>query len=312
MAIFTSGQGPNIVDTKPYEIFFMTHRQNPKSYTQLFRTKTVTQAFVENLRFSSVGRFLTKNEGTPVQYDIPVQGQVTRTTISTFALGVQMTMEAQMDAQFDVLNRQVEGLTRSQIDHEERLCWGMIGDMFSGSSTGLGLDGLSIVNTAHTLLKPPTASITTQSNELSPGAPLDVDSLEAALIIGETQLSEEGHQVGKSLQFRFLVTPSSLMHVAWTLLNTTGRPGGNLNDASTLTKYGMTPVSSPYLNDIDTNDWSIMAAPGSNGLTYLSRMRPTMSRSIDADTGNRKFRQIYRGNVQHTSPLGLGIVGSQV
>ena len=312
MAILNSQQIPDIVDSKPFEIFMMTHRQNPLSYTQLFQTKTVTRGHVDTLRFSGVGRFLTKNEGTPVQYDVPVQGQSTRTTISTFALGVQMTMEAQMDAQFDVLDRQVEGLTRSRIDHEERLNWGLIGDMFDGSSTGIGLDGLSIVNTAHTLLKPPTAALATQSNELSPGAPLDIDSLEAMLIIGETQLSEEGHQVGKSLRFRYLVVPSSLMHIAWTLLNTTGRPGGDLNDANTLTKYNMVPVSSPYLNDIDTSDFSIMAEKGQNGLTYLSRMRATMSRSVDADTGNRKLRQMYRGNTQHTSPLGLGIVGSQV
>lgn len=312
MAILGSQQIPDIVDSKPFTIFMLTNRQNPKSYPELFRTKTLTRGHEDNLRFSGVGRFVTKAEGTPVTYDVPVQGQPTRTTVSTFGLGVQSTMEAQMDAQFNVLDRQVEGLTRSQIDHEERLSWGAIGDMFDGNSTGVGLDGLSVVNTAHTLLKPPTASLTTQSNELSPGAPLDIDSLEAALIIGETQVSEEGHQIGKSVKFTKLVVPSSLMHVAWSLLNTTGRPGGNLNDPNTLTKYGMVPVSSPYLNDIDTNDWSIMAGPGMNGWVFYSRMRSTMSRSIDAETGNRKMRVVYRANVANVAPLGLGIVGSQV
>lgn len=311
MPILHSNQIPDILDSRPLEIFFLTNEQNPKSYPQLFRTKSITRAFEDNLRFSGVGRFITKPEGQAVQYDTPVQGQRTRTTVGTYALGVQMSMEAQMDAQFDVLDRQVEGLTRSQIDHEERLAWGAVGDMFDGLSTGVGLDGLSVVSTAHPLLKPPTPAITTQSNELSPGAPLDITSLEAALILGETQLSEEGHQIGQSYRYRYLVVPSTLMHVAWTLLNTTKRPGGDLNDSNTLTKYNMTPLSSPYLNDIDTSDWSIQSEAGRNGWVFYSRMKPTFSRSIDSETGNRKIRQMYRANVAHVSPLGGGIIGSQ-
>lgn len=307
--ILNSQQIPDIIDSRPLEVMFHFYDQNPKSYTAIFETRNITKAFVDNIRFSGLGRFVTKEEGGAVTYDIPVQGERFRTTVGTFALGTQFTMEAMMDAQFPVLDQQVNSLAMSQLDHEERLAWSAIADAFAGATTGLGIDGVSVVNTAHPLLKPPTPSITTTSNQLSPGAPLGTETLEAMLIIFTNQISDEGHHIGKSLKPRWLVIPTSLMHVADTILGTEKRPGGNLNDKNTLTKFGIESVASPYLNDIDTDDFHLMASAPQNGWRFYSRLEPELTRSIDPETGNRKMREWYRanvGNVRH-----LGHVGCQ-
>ena len=308
MAVGATGNYPDIIDSRPLRTFQMVNAQNPKSYTSLFTVVPVGKAFVDNIRFSGLGRFKTKLEGAAVQYDTPVQGQRMRTTMATFALGTQFTMEAIEDAQFNVLERQVEALSRSQIDHEERLAWGGWSDSFDGNSTGIGIDNVSVISTVHPLLKPPTAAITTTSNELAPGAALSTTSLEAMLIIMSTQISEEGHQIGASLVPRFLVVPSSLMHVAHTVLDTVGRPGGDLNDINTLSRFNMQPIVSPYLDDVDTNDFWISAAD--TGWEWYNRMSAEMTQSVDAETGNRKWRMWYRANIANVKHLNT--VGSQV
>lgn len=294
MPTFTSGQAPDIIDTRPLWLAFLKFRQNPESFKEVFAVEKANAAHVDLARFSGLGRFQTKPEGVPVAYDVPVQGARMRVTHSTYALGTAMTHEAVEDARFDVLDRQTEALTRSAVDHRERLAWGLLDDSFAGA-THVTTDGLSIVNTAHLMLKPPTAG-QTLSNQITPFVPLSTEGLESAVITLKTQLSEEGHQIGQDLPPRKLVVPTELIHVANNVIDAKGRPDStNTYDINTISRFGISVVDSPYLTDEQA--WWLTSDKEKTGLVWNEREALSMSNNTDADTGDRKWRKWYRASV---------------
>jgi hypothetical protein len=294
MPTFNSGMAPDIFDTRPLWLSFLAFRQNPESFRELATVKKADAGHIDLARFSGLGRFQTKQEGVPVSYDIPVQGARMRITHSTYGLGTAMTKEAVDDARFDVLDRQTEALSRSALDHRERLFWDLLNDAFA-AATHVTIDGLAICSTAHTMLKPPTAG-QTLSNRIAPFVPLSTEGLETAIITLKTQLSEEGHQIGQGLPPRKLVVPTELIHVANNVLDAKGRPGTtNTYDINTISRFGITAVDSPYLTEEQT--WWLMSDKEKNGLVWNDRQSYTISNNTDADTGDRKWRATYRASV---------------
>src|SRR3990167_478498 len=305
MPVFNSGMAPDIFDTRPLMLAFLKFRQNPESFRELATVRKANAGHVDLARFSGLGRFQVKEEGVPVSYDIPVQGDRRRVTHATYALGTAMTHEAVEDARFDVLDRQTEALARSALDHRERLFWDLLNDAFAGS-THTTLDALAICHTAHTMLKPTTAG-QTLSNRLTPFVPLSTEGLESMGIIFSTQLSEEGHQIGGSLKPKVLVVHAELEYVADNVLDAKGRPGTtNTYDVNTIAKHGLKVVASPHLTEEQT--YYLTAGKDQSGLVWNDRQGYTMSNNVDADTGDRKWRALYRASV-HCEEW-RGIVGT--
>lgn len=302
MAVFTRGQAPDVYDLWPIRFAFLRLRQNPESFRQVVKVTPSDAAFEDIARFSGLGRFQLKPEGEPVTYDIPVQGVRRRTSHATYGLGTAMTREALADARFDVLRRQTEALARSARDHRERLAWDLFDDSFNGTRH-TSIDGVAICSTAHDMLKPLTVG-QTRSNRLTPFVPLSLEGLEAATVVFATQISEEGHQIGEDLRPRNLVHPSALMHVANTVLDARGRPGtDDPNSPNTISKFGIMPIGSPYLTS--TSAWWLTTGAEDSGMEWLEREAPTMSNSTDADTGDRKWRMLYRASVRSTAFEGI-------
>lgn len=305
MATLNRGQIPDVIDTRPLWISFLVWKQNPKSYTEIFYVSKESAAHVDILEFSSLGRFQTKPEGTPVVYDIPVQGLRRRVVHSTYALGTAMTHEAVSDAQTSsngvaVLDRQSAGLTRSQLDHEERLNWDLLRASFT---TATSIDGVAIISTSHGMLKPPTPGAT-RSNRLSPHVPLSYEGVEAASAIFLNQQSNEGHFIGNDLEGSAIVCHTNKKFVAGNIIDAKGRPETtNTYDTNQVAKLGLKVVASPYLGTTaaEFETWWIVGKKGSNsepgnGFVFNSRETFRISNSTDADTGDRKWRGWYRGS----------------
>ena len=294
MPVLNRGAIPDIIDTRPLWLSFLLWKQNPKSYTALFFVSKEEDAHVDIIEFSGLGRFQTKPEGTPVTYDIPVQGRRRRVVHSTYALGTAMTREAVDDAKFNVLDRQSEALSRSQLDHEERLAWALLDASFT---TGLSIDGTPIISTSHVALK--TGAV--QSNQLSPHIPLSYEGLEAASVRFLQQQSNEGHFIGQNLKGATIVANVTKVHIANNIVEAKGRPGTtNTFDTNQIAKQGLSVEVSPYLTSAEA--WWLMGAKGTkgspgNGFTFNNRAPYRMTNSTDADTGDRKWRGDYRASV---------------
>lgn len=301
MPVLNRGQIPDIIDTRPLWISFLMWKQNPKSYTEIFYVSNESDAHVDILEFSGLGRFQLKEEGTPVVYDIPVQGLRRRVVHSTFALGTAMTREAIADAKYNVLDRQSAALIRSQLDHEERLAW----DLLRGSfTTSLSIDGVAIVSSSHGMLKPTTPG-QTRSNRMTPFIPLSYEGLEALSLIFLNQIDNQGHFIGENLSTSAVVAHTNKTHVLNNILDAKGRPGTtNTYDTNQISRMGLKPVTSPYLGTTaaEFEAYWIVGGKGSNtetgnGLTFNSRETYRMTNSTDLDTGDRKWRGDYRASV---------------
>lgn len=271
-------------------------------YTQLLRVDNTNRGFEEAWEVSGLGTFATKSEGAPIKYDDPVQGNRTRISMQTFALGGRVTMEMREDDRWDIVQRLPNDLADSARDHQERLAHNPINDAFTGT-TFTGLDGLSLCNTAHTSLK----QSATRSNQLSPGVDLSHAGLEDILTLAATLTDEQGRIIHFN-PTRLLVAPAN-RYQAERILETDKQPGSADNDINTMnsSRTGMMPVVSPYLDSDD--DWFVLD-PERHDVRYFARKDVTTQTSQDPDTLDMKFTAHYRAGVGFWK--WEGFFGSQV
>jgi hypothetical protein len=162
--------------------------------------------------------------------------------------------------------------------------------MFTGTLF-TGLEGQSLMNSAHTLLRGGSAS-----NILSPAVALSTTGLEAIMNLAWTTTSDEGRF--QKLDMSLLVVPPALQHVAYQLLSTEFQVDTSNNNRSTVvaSRSGLTACIVPYLTS--TTAWSVHASPGKNGLIWNDRAKLAPREAVDADTEDKKFFSSYRALVR--------------
>jgi len=284
---------PEVFEARMAELFFKRFQMEELLYPQVFNIKRVTKGHDDAFKISGLGTFSLKPEGTPISYDDPVQGPRVRIIISTFALGFRVTMEAQMDEQFDIIDEFPVDLGDAGRDHQENVAWGLFNDAFAGT-THTGLDGLSLINTAHTTLKHSTPG-TTLSNQISPGVGLSVTLLEDMITTLRLTQSEEGRQI--PIRPAVLVIHPDEEHNAAKLLETDKEPFTNENQINAVSgsRTGVSFVSVPYLTD---NDAVFLGTDkNKHSVMWLDRMGLTFDNSKDAQTKDSLFDGMYRAEV---------------
>jgi hypothetical protein len=284
---------PEAMETRAKEWFFKNFMMQPLMFPQLFSRRPSRKRFEDRIRAAGFGTFQQKDEGSPVQFDDPIEGVRRRSAHTVFGLGYRATWEAIEDDQWDILDQMPADLGDSARDHQERTAWAVENDGFVGA-TFTGLDGLSLYNTAHTSLRPGVAN---QSNALTPALALGVAGLEAAMNNARLTLSEEGRQVVVTLK-KILYHPN-LQHTAYTLLNTEFRPGSSDNDRSTVvsTRSGISPVEDqgvPYLTS--QTAWSVHSSGRKESLLWYDRAPLFFERGRDAVTFDQLHWAAYRAH----------------
>tara|TARA_Y100000310_G_scaffold344025_1_gene454596 strand:- start:1359 stop:2270 length:912 start_codon:yes stop_codon:yes gene_type:complete len=298
------GTTPDVFEARQAQLFFATYKQDPELFSQIFNMLSSNKAYEDAFRVSGLGTFVAKAEGTAISFSDPVQGPRRRTVHTTYALGFRVTMEAEADAQYDVIDRMPSDLAESAKNHRETLAWAAFEDTFDGT-TYTGLDGLSLVSTAHTTLRP---EIGTLSNEISPGIALSETGMESALQRLRDTQDENGRQIGAGIKAKWLVVPTDLMHLAQKLLKTDKQFDSANNTVSVVasSQSGVQDFASPYIGD--TNDWWLVA--NKHGMNWYDRMKLTTDSGRDQSTSDRFFTATYRASIMFTDWRGL--IGSEV
>ncbi len=289
MATFTTTI-PEATEEWTWNVYFDEFNQFPMRYTEINDMQTSQRAFEEAWEVSGLGPFALKAEGTPIPYDDPVQGNRTRVTHSTYALGTRQTMEAREDDRWDVMEAAVRALARSERHSLEVLGHAVLNDAFAGA-TYTGLDGVALCSAAHTSLK----GGGTRSNLVSPFVALSHAGLEAATNIARTQTDNQGHFVPFN-PTQLIVHPNN-RHEAYRILESEFQPGSADNDVNTMRSSltGMRAIDTPYLTD--TGDWFLRQAMDRMGPIFFTRKAGTPGSGVDMDTGDFKFTRHYRASV---------------
>ena len=298
------GTAPDVFEARQAKLFYAEYAQDPELFKTLFNMLSSSKAYEDAFRMSGLGTFVAKAEGTAISYSDPVQGPRRRTVHTTYALGFRVTMEAEADAQYDVIDRMPGDLAESAKNHRETLAWGALEDTFDGT-TYTGLDGLSLVSTVHTTLRP---EVGTLSNEISPGVALSETGLEAAMQRMLDTQDENGRQIGTSIKAKWLVTGTSLTYLAQKLLKTEKKFDSADHNVSIVatSQSGIQDLASPQI--ADANDWWLVA--NKHGLNWYDRERLTTDSGRDNNSKDRFFDAFYRASIMFTDWRGL--IGSEV
>jgi len=243
-------------------LFGMEYDRYENEHAEIFDTESSDRAFEEEVLIVGFGNAEVKTEGQGVDYDSASEG-------FTKALARSMAHTKQVKAA-NVLN-----------------------NAFSSSYTGG--DGLSLINTAHTL-----AGGGTWANRASTMADLNETSLENALI-GISTFVDDRNMI-LALQGTKLIVPPQLQFIADRLLESPGRVGTADNDINAVRNMGLLPQGYSVNHFLtDTDAWFLLTdCP--DGFKHFERSPISTSMEGDFDTGNVRYKARERYSFGWSNP----------
>ena len=278
-------------------LFGMEYTRYEDETKEVFETESSDRAFEEEVLITGFGNAPVKREGDGVEFDTAYEGFTARYTHETIALAFALTEEAVEDNLYDRLGaRYTKALARSMAHTKQVKGANVLNNAFSSSYTGG--DGLSLVNSSHTL-----AGGGTFSNRPSTYVDLNETSLEDSLITVSTFVDDRNLTL--ALQGMKLVVPPQLQFIAERLLETPGRVGTADNDINALKNMGM--ISQGYAVNhflTDTDAWFVLTdCP--DGMKHFERTSLSTNMEGDFDTGNVRFKARERYSFGWSNPRGI-------
>jgi len=275
-------------------LFGMEYDRYENEHAEIFDTESSDRAFEEEVLIVGFGNAEVKTEGQGVDYDTASEGFTARYTHETVALAFALTEEAVEDNLYDRLGaRYTKALARSMAHTKQVKAANVLNNAFSSSYTGG--DGLSLINTAHTL-----AGGGTWANRATTMSDLNETSLENALI-GISTFVDDRNMI-LALQGSKLIVPPQLQFVADRLLETPGRVGTADNDINAVKNMGLLPQGYSVNHFLtDTDAWFVLTdCP--DGFKHFERSPISTSMEGDFDTGNVRYKARERYSFGWSNP----------
>ena len=278
-------------------LFGMEYDRYENETAEIFETESSARAFEEEVLIIGFGNAEVKTEGQGVNYDTASEGFTARYTHETVALAFALTEEAVEDNLYDRLgSRYTKALARSMAHSKQVKGANVLNNAFSSSYTGG--DGLSLVNSAHTL-----AGGGTFSNRPSTYVDLNETSLENALISVSTFVDDRSLIL--ALQGTKLVVPPQQQFIAERILETPGLPFSADNDVNPIRSMGMVPQGYAVNHFLTDNDAWFLLSDCPDGLKHFERTPISTSMEGDFDTGNVRFKARERYSFGWSNPRAI-------
>lgn len=120
-------------------------------YNQYLRESTTDLPEVKASIIAGLSRFYLRQDGEPITYDTPKLGPVVAAVDREFGLGFMVTRRTVEDDQYSKANQSAKWLGHAANMTKEYQSAALLDDAFAGT-TFKGIDNLSLINTAHTLI----------------------------------------------------------------------------------------------------------------------------------------------------------------
>ena len=265
-----------------HAIFGTEYKRYEDEAAVLFENEKSNRAFEEEVLFPGFGEASVKFEGQGVEYAQTGEGWVARYTNETVAMAFSITEEAMEDNLYDKLStRLTKALARSMASAKQTKGSAVYNNAFSGSF--LGGDGVSLVNSAHTLQDGSSGTNTPTTQ-----AELSETSVEQGLIDVAGLTDDKGIPI--AAQARTLHIPRQLVFVAERLMASPYRVGTADNDVNAIVSKGMIP-GGYHVNHrfSDANNW-FMRTDVPNGMKHFTRTPIDTKMEGDFETGNVRYK----------------------
>ena len=278
-------------------LFGLEYDRYDNEHKEIFDEESSERAFEEEVMLSGFGQAPVKGEGSAIVYDTAGESFTARYTHETIALAFAITEEAVEDNLYDKLSaRYTRALARSMSNTKQVKGASVLNNAFSSSY--LGGDGVSLVNSAHT-----TVGGGNWSNTLATAADLNETSLEQALIDISLFIDERGLKV--ALRGMKLIVPPALQFTVERLLKSEQRTGTADNDINAIKSGGYMPQGfavNHFLTDSDA--WFIKTyAP--NGMKHFVRSPLKTALEGDFETGNVRYKARERYSFGWSDPRAI-------
>jgi hypothetical protein len=269
----------------------------PKEWPEMFDEETSEMAYEEEVKITSFGLAPVKAQGAQITYDSEEQGQVTRYTHLTYALGYAVTMEELMDNLYEkVSGTRLPALARSHRITEEIVCADVYNNAFDAGFPGS--DGVSLLNAAH-----PNTTGGTFSNLLASASDLNETALEDLITQISLATDDRGLIIALKAQ-RLVVHPSNWWN-ANRILESVFQNDTPDNAINVLKATNSIPKGVMQCHYLDApNSWFVRTdAP--RGLRRFTRMKAQIEKDNDFGTKNALTSACQRFSVGWSDPLGL-------
>ena len=275
-------------------LFGMEYDRYENEHAEIFDTESSDRAFEEEVLIVGFGNASVKSEGQGVQFDSATEGFTARYTHETVALAFALTEEAVEDNLYDRLGaRYTKALARSMAHTKQVKAANVLNNAFSSSYTGG--DGVSLINTAHTL-----ADGGSLANRQTTMSDLNETSLENALISISTFVDDRNMIL--ALRGMKMIVPPQLQFVADRLLETPGRVGTADNDINAVKNMGLLPEGYAVNHFLTDTDAWFLRTDCPDGFKHFERTPISTSMEGDFDTGNVRYKARERYSFGWSNP----------
>ena len=278
-------------------LFGMEYDRYDNEHAEIFDTESSDRAFEEEVMLSGFGQAPVKGEGAAIVYDTAGEAFTARYTHETIALAFAITEEAVEDNLYDKLSsRYTRALARSMSNTKQVKGASVLNNAFSSSY--LGGDGVSLVNSAH-----PTTGGGNWSNTLATAADLNETSLEQALIDIAAFIDERGLKI--ALRGMKLILPPALQFTAERILKSEQRVSTSDNDINAIKSGGYMPQGFAINHFLTDPDAWFVKTDAPNGMKHFVRAPLKTAMEGDFETGNARYKARERYSFGWSDPRAM-------
>lgn len=280
-----------------YRVYIDTGEEAPIEFSSIFNVIDMPYNPVSDFQISGLGTMPSKEEGESFDLDEPITGGQVDYLAEPYGLAIEFTWESWRDELYGVFQEMVRELRRSSDNRLEVDAHSILNNAASSSFTGF--DGLSLINTAHTLL-----GGSTQDNRPSVDVQFSFTAIQAGMQHFHNMVDERSlpRLMAPSLA---LVTPE-FYHDAREILGSTGKPLVANNEINALIADDLGWMVSHYLTT--STYWFLLSRQGVHDLNFFIRDEPMFDMYDDPRTKNAVATSYQR----HVAGFGTyrGVYGS--
>lgn len=288
MSVILRSNHPQALWPGVQAFFGQVYDRHEEEWKQLFELKTSDkneEIMVQNTGF---GLAPVKQEGSSIAYDTDQQGYTARFTSIVYGLGYIVSEEEMEDNQYESVSMdRAQSLKISMVETKENVCANVYNRAFSSSY--VGGDGVSLLNTAH-----PTLS-GNQSNKLATDADFSQASLEDMIVQIMGATNDRGIKI--KIMPQTLLVPRQLVFEAERVLNSQLQSDTANHAVNAVRSLNVIPNGvkvNHYFTDPDA--WFIRTNVV-KGLTHFQRRKMNFTKDGDFGTGNALAKATERYSV---------------
>lgn len=258
-----------------YRVYIETGEQAPIEFQNIFNIIDMPYNPVTDQQVSGLGTVPMKAEGAQFDFDQPIVGGAVDYLAQSWGLGIEFTWESWRDELYGVFQEMTKELRRASDNRMEVNAHAILN--LAKSSSAVGFDNVSLLNSAHPLLGGGNIGNT-------PTIPIQFSytAVQAAAQHFHN-MKDERSQPRLMAPSMALITPA-YYHDAREILGSTNKPLTSGNELNALIQDDLSWMVSHYL--LNQEDWFILARQGVHDMNYFIRDAPSFEMFDDERTRN--------------------------